>query len=75
MPINCVKTNKGVTACRIKAVCKITGYSSYGRSNRIARVNLKWWLYSLMADRPFEDSKIKQVLGVKWFNKLGLTEN
>ncbi|HQV22463.1 MAG TPA: hypothetical protein PLJ88_05185 [Agitococcus sp.] len=70
MKINCTKTNMGVTAYKVKATCKITGYSSYGSSNRLARVNTKWLLYSKMADRPFEDEKIKQVLGVRWFNKL-----
>ena len=70
MKLMCVKTNKVSTAFKIKAICINTGYTVYGSSNRIARVDLKWLLYSKMADNPFETSKIKQVLGEKWFNRL-----
>lgn len=70
MKIKCIKTNQKDTNFKIKAVCQHTEYSQYGRSNRIARVQLKWVLYSKMADVPFEQTCIKQVLGNKWYNKL-----
>lgn len=69
MKIKCVKTTF-VSSRRVRATCKTTGYATYGPSNRLARAALKWLLYSKMADRPFEDEEIKQILGVKWFNKL-----
>ena len=72
MNLKCINTNQQISRCKVKAICKNTGYTAYGRCNRIARVNLKWILYCKMADRPFEVSKIKHVLGDKWFKKLGL---
>ncbi len=70
MKLKCTRTDQKLTKFRVKAVCQYTEYSHYGSSNRRARVGLKWMLYCKMADRPFEEAKIKQVLGVKWFNKL-----
>lgn len=57
---------------KVVAVCEHTGYRQIGKSNREARTRLKWLLYSKMADKPFSESKIIEVLGLKWSSKLGL---
>jgi|JI10StandDraft_1071094.scaffolds.fasta_scaffold3547535_1 hypothetical protein len=66
-------TCKYVFSHKVVAICEHTGYRQTGRSNREARTQLKWLLYSKMADKPFSESKIIEVLGFKWSSKLGLS--